>query len=104
MQVVQQPTITSGSRIGERVHLSFIGIPITPKQIERAFAEGNIRWVEDKIAEVDVRIEGLLRLRERLSGLVDVCRTGKKECRCPIVEAFEGSGKVKTPFALKGKG
>ncbi len=37
------------SAIGERVHLSFIGVPITPHQIQEAFAAGNIRWIEEKI-------------------------------------------------------
>lgn len=39
------------SVIGERVHLSFIGVPITPRQIQRAFDEGNVRWVEEKITD-----------------------------------------------------
>ncbi|RMG15622.1 MAG: aminotransferase class III-fold pyridoxal phosphate-dependent enzyme [Planctomycetota bacterium] len=39
------------SAIGERVHISFIGLPLTPHQIQRAFREGNIRWVEEKILE-----------------------------------------------------
>lgn len=37
------------SAIGERVHLSFIGVPITPHQIQAAFEAGNIRWIEEKI-------------------------------------------------------
>lgn len=44
---------------------------------------------EAKIAEIDAKVESLLRLRQELSGLVEVCRTEKKECRCPIVEVFE---------------
>lgn len=37
------------SAIGERVHLSLIGVPVTPGQIQRAFDEGSVRWVEDKV-------------------------------------------------------
>lgn len=37
------------SAIGERVHLSLIGVPVTPAQIQRAFDEGSVRWVEDKV-------------------------------------------------------
>ncbi|MCO5167769.1 MAG: aminotransferase class III-fold pyridoxal phosphate-dependent enzyme [Planctomycetes bacterium] len=37
------------SAIGERVHLSLVGVPVTPTQIQRAFDEGSVRWVEDKV-------------------------------------------------------
>ncbi|MBT7693550.1 MAG: hypothetical protein HN750_16265, partial [Gemmatimonadales bacterium] len=50
-----EPYVSDGaiieSVVGERVHMSFIGIPITPMQIHRAFENGNIRWVEEKILE-----------------------------------------------------
>jgi MerR family mercuric resistance operon transcriptional regulator len=58
---------------------------------------------EAKIAEIDTRVEGLLKLREELSGLVEVCRTGKRKCRCPIVEAFEHRGAGSVPSAAKRK-
>lgn len=37
------------SAIGERVHLSLIGVPMLPVHIQRAFDEGSVRWVEDKV-------------------------------------------------------
>lgn len=52
------------SVIGERVHLSFIGVPITPRQIQRAFDEGSVRWVEEKI------IDGVRLARRQGSSLV----------------------------------
>ncbi len=36
---------------GEKVHLTNIGIPITPDQMHRAFRQGDVRWVEEKILE-----------------------------------------------------
>ena len=54
---------------------------------------------EAKIVEIDEKIAGLLRLKEELSGLVKVCRSGKRACRCPIVDAFEHSGEGKAPSA-----
>ena len=39
------------SVLGEKVHLSFVGVPITPAHIQRAFDEGNVRWVEEKILD-----------------------------------------------------
>ena len=59
--------------------------------------------VEAKIAEIDVKVEGLHRLREELSGLIEVCRSEKKKCRCPIVEVFEHRGEGKIPSAAKRK-
>lgn len=52
---------------------------------------------EAKIAEIDVKVEGLLKLREELSGLIEVCRSEQKECRCPIVEVFKHRGEGKRP-------
>ena len=58
---------------------------------------------EAKIAELDAKVEGLLSLRKELSALVEVCRSGKKECRCPIVEVFEQRSEGQTPPVKKGK-
>lgn len=58
---------------------------------------------EAKIAEIDEKVAGLLSLRKELSALVEVCRSGKKECRCPIVEAFEHRGEGKASPVHKGK-
>ena len=35
--------------------------------------------------------------------IVEACRTGKKACRCPIVEVFEHRGEGKRPSTAKGK-
>ncbi|MBI4615710.1 MAG: aminotransferase class III-fold pyridoxal phosphate-dependent enzyme [Planctomycetes bacterium] len=49
---------------GEKVHLSFIGIPLTPDHMHRAFQEGDVRWVEEKI------LAGVRLARRLGSGLV----------------------------------
>lgn len=59
--------------------------------------------VEAKIAEIDARIEGLLKLRGNLSKLVKACSRGKKSCRCPIVEVFEHRGKGTVSLTVKGR-
>ena len=58
---------------------------------------------EAKIAQIDVKVAGLLSLRKELSALIEACRSGKKECRCPIVEVFEHRGEGKRPSTAKGK-
>jgi acetylornithine/succinyldiaminopimelate/putrescine aminotransferase/predicted amino acid dehydrogenase len=44
-------TVNIGSITGERVQLSAIAIPLTPRLIERGFEEGNVRWIEEKIVD-----------------------------------------------------
>ena len=58
---------------------------------------------EAKIKEIDAKVEGLLSLRKELSELVEVCRSGKKECRCPIVEVFEQRSEGQNPSVKKRK-
>lgn len=58
---------------------------------------------EAKIAEIDGKVEGLLGLRKELSALVEVCRSGRKKCRCPIVEVFEQRGEGQAPSVMKGE-
>jgi MerR family copper efflux transcriptional regulator len=58
---------------------------------------------EAKVAEIDVKVEGLLKLREELSELITLCRSGTKECRCPIVEVFEHRGEEKISSASNRK-
>ncbi|MDP7034451.1 MAG: aminotransferase class III-fold pyridoxal phosphate-dependent enzyme [Planctomycetota bacterium] len=36
---------------GDTIHLSFIGLPITPEHMHDAFREGDVRWVEERILE-----------------------------------------------------
>ena len=58
---------------------------------------------EAKIAEIAAKVEGLRGLRKELSALVEVCRSGKKKCRCPIVEVFEQPSKRQAPSVKKEK-
>lgn len=44
-------TVNVTSITGERVQLNAIGVPVTPRLIERGFEEGSVRWVEDEILE-----------------------------------------------------
>lgn len=74
--------------------LSLAGVSEVNRQGMRASAEA-------KIAEIDVKVKGLLSLKEDLSGLVEVCRTGKNTCRCPIVEVFEHRNAGAAPLAAK---
>lgn len=71
-----------------------------PSRVDR---RGMRAKAEAKIAEIDAKVEGLLSLRRELSALVEVCRSGKKNCRCPIIEAFEHRGEGEGPSAGKGK-
>lgn len=58
---------------------------------------------EAKIAEIDEKVAGLLSLRKELSALVEICRSGKKKCGCPIVEVFEHRGGGMRPSTAKPK-
>lgn len=37
------------SRNGDKVHLTFMGLLFTAEQVQRAFREGDVRWIEEKI-------------------------------------------------------
>jgi len=44
---------------------------------------------EAKIAEIDGRIASLRGLRSHLEELVETCRSGRRECRCPIMDTMK---------------
>lgn len=60
-----------------------------PSKVNR---KGMRAKAEAKIAQIDAKVGDLLRLREELSGLVEACRSGRKTCRCPVMETFEQRG------------
>lgn len=59
--------------------------------------EGMRAKAEAKVAEIDVKVGGLLKLRAELMELIALCRSGTKGCRCPIVEVFEHRGEGEAP-------
>ena len=44
---------------------------------------------EAKIAEIDGRIASLQGLKRHLEELVETCRSGRRECRCPIMDTMK---------------
>ena len=44
---------------------------------------------EAKIAEIDGRIASLQGLRGHLVELVETCRSGRRKCRCPIMDTMK---------------
>jgi MerR family mercuric resistance operon transcriptional regulator len=44
---------------------------------------------EEKIVEIDGRIASLQGLRRHLEELVETCRSGRRKCRCPIMDTMK---------------
>lgn len=47
---------------------------------------------EGKLAEMDTRIEDLVRMRESLSELLQQCREGNREPGCPLIRSVSSLG------------
>ena len=46
---------------------------------------------EDKISEIDGKLEGLQSMRKVLKEMVDTCKTGQPTEKCPILKTIESS-------------